>query len=174
MLDQRSTRTLLNLSSAALIGVALMLTGCTRSEDRAAETNQAQDQDSLSGTTQSIKDRATQAEGDARKGLESGRDQVSNAMKDQSAANQPSSPSSIDISQLKNDKGAVRQIQEALKSKGYDPGKVDGAWGPNTQSALNNFEKDKNLPMNASQIDGQVIRELGVDLSSSSATTRSQ
>lgn len=35
---------------------------------------------------------------------------------------------------------AVRDLQEALKALGYDPGQVDGVFGATTESAVKNFQ----------------------------------
>jgi peptidoglycan hydrolase-like protein with peptidoglycan-binding domain len=39
----------------------------------------------------------------------------------------------------------VREVQEQLKSAGFDPGPVDGVMGPQTQKALRDFQKSKGL-----------------------------
>ena len=36
----------------------------------------------------------------------------------------------------KASKANVRQVQEALKAQGHDPGPIDGVMGPQTQQAL--------------------------------------
>ena len=40
----------------------------------------------------------------------------------------------------------VRATQAALKSKGYDPGTVDGIPGPKTTAGLTSFRRAENLP----------------------------
>ena len=40
----------------------------------------------------------------------------------------------------------VRQAQEHLKAAGFDPGPVDGHMGPNTQTALRDYQAAHNLP----------------------------
>jgi peptidoglycan hydrolase-like protein with peptidoglycan-binding domain len=40
---------------------------------------------------------------------------------------------------------AVRQLQQALKDLGYDPGDVDGQFGSNTESAVKAFQRDRGL-----------------------------
>lgn len=40
---------------------------------------------------------------------------------------------------------AVSGLQELLKSKGFDPGPVDGKFGPKTQSAVIAFQQSKGL-----------------------------
>jgi hypothetical protein len=39
----------------------------------------------------------------------------------------------------------TRQIQQALASRGYDPGPADGVWGAQTQQAANRFQRDNNI-----------------------------
>lgn len=41
----------------------------------------------------------------------------------------------------------VLEAQHALKSKGYDPGAMDGVYGPKTQAAVRDFEKKSDLPV---------------------------
>lgn len=40
---------------------------------------------------------------------------------------------------------AVRQLQQALKDLGYDPGDVDGQFGSKTESAVKAFQGDRQL-----------------------------
>jgi len=39
----------------------------------------------------------------------------------------------------------VRDLQEALKSLGYDPGPVDGVFGEKTESAVKNFQQAREI-----------------------------
>lgn len=39
----------------------------------------------------------------------------------------------------------VREIQEALKAKGIDPGPIDGIFGPKTDAAVYGFQLAKGL-----------------------------
>jgi peptidoglycan hydrolase-like protein with peptidoglycan-binding domain len=55
----------------------------------------------------------------------------------------------------------VRSVQDALKSKGYDPGPVDGVLGSRTQAALKDFQKAEQLPVSGRQ-DPQTLARLGV------------
>jgi peptidoglycan hydrolase-like protein with peptidoglycan-binding domain len=41
------------------------------------------------------------------------------------------------------DQDTVKQVQEQLKSAGFDPGPVDGKMGPQTQKALRDYQKSK-------------------------------
>lgn len=45
-----------------------------------------------------------------------------------------------------NDRGpAVEELQRRLSTLGYDPGPVDGEFGPTTQQAVIQFQRDRNL-----------------------------
>jgi peptidoglycan hydrolase-like protein with peptidoglycan-binding domain len=40
---------------------------------------------------------------------------------------------------------AVRQLQEALKEAGHDPGPIDGEFGPATEAAVRSFQQEKEI-----------------------------
>jgi len=44
----------------------------------------------------------------------------------------------------------VREVQEALRDKGYYTGPIDGVLGPDSRRAIWNFQRDKGLPRTAS------------------------
>jgi peptidoglycan hydrolase-like protein with peptidoglycan-binding domain len=44
-----------------------------------------------------------------------------------------------------SDQSTVRQVQEQLKSAGFDPGPIDGQMGPQTQKALRDYQKSKGM-----------------------------
>jgi peptidoglycan hydrolase-like protein with peptidoglycan-binding domain len=56
---------------------------------------------------------------------------------------------------------SVRSAQQALQSKGKDPGPTDGIIGPRTQSALRAYQKEQNLPQTG-QLDDQTRLRLGI------------
>lgn len=60
----------------------------------------------------------------------------------------------------------VRAVQEALKDKGFDPGDIDGAMGPKTRAALQDFQRKEGLNVTG-HIDAATREKLGVG----SATT---
>jgi len=45
----------------------------------------------------------------------------------------------------KMDRAEVKNAQQALKDKGFDPGPIDGVWGPRTTAAARNFQKAENI-----------------------------
>ena len=55
----------------------------------------------------------------------------------------------------------IRQVQQALKKEGHDPGPVDGVMGEKTQQALRDFQKSKNLKVTG-RLDDQTADALGV------------
>ncbi len=54
----------------------------------------------------------------------------------------------------------IKEIQAALKAKGYDPGAIDDQMGAKTKAALVQFQKDKGLPVG--QLDFETLKALGV------------
>jgi len=54
-----------------------------------------------------------------------------------------------------------REIQTALKELGYDPGPIDGQWGPKTSAALRRFERDNDLRADG-QLDSLTLIALGL------------
>jgi peptidoglycan hydrolase-like protein with peptidoglycan-binding domain len=55
----------------------------------------------------------------------------------------------------------ARAAQEALKTKGFDPGPVDGKLGPRTAQALKDFQKQEGLQPTG-QLDDETRTKLGV------------
>jgi len=55
----------------------------------------------------------------------------------------------------------VRQAQQALKDKGFDPGPVDGLYGPQTRGAVLNYQKKNNIEANG-RLGGETYESLGV------------
>jgi peptidoglycan hydrolase-like protein with peptidoglycan-binding domain len=55
----------------------------------------------------------------------------------------------------------IRDIQQALRERGYDVGQPDGKWGPRTQDALRQFQRKQGLEVTG-QIDPQTVSALGL------------
>jgi peptidoglycan hydrolase-like protein with peptidoglycan-binding domain len=55
----------------------------------------------------------------------------------------------------------VRQAQQALKDKGFDPGPIDGKYGPKTREAVTNYQKQNNIAANG-RLGGETYSSLGV------------
>ena len=54
-----------------------------------------------------------------------------------------------------------REVQEALKAKGNDPGPIDGRMGPKTRTALKAFQEASGLKATG-QLDNQTAEKLGI------------
>jgi len=54
-----------------------------------------------------------------------------------------------------------REVQEALKAKGNDPGPIDGRMGPKTRAALKAFQESNGLKATG-QLDNETAEKLGV------------
>jgi hypothetical protein len=54
----------------------------------------------------------------------------------------------------------IRNIQEALAERGFNPGAVDGKLGPRTIGALNSFQQENELTIG--KINKETLRELGI------------
>ena len=59
-----------------------------------------------------------------------------------------------------------REVQEALKAKGNDPGPIDGRMGPKTRAALKSFQESNGLKATG-QLDNQTSEKLGIGKASS-------
>lgn len=55
----------------------------------------------------------------------------------------------------------IANVQTALQEQGYYNDAVDGLIGPNTRTALSNFQRDRGLPITAA-IDGPTLQALGL------------
>jgi len=55
----------------------------------------------------------------------------------------------------------VRAAQEKLKEKGFDPGRIDGIWGPRTAAAVSDFQRSENLKV-TSRLDAETLGKLDV------------
>jgi peptidoglycan hydrolase-like protein with peptidoglycan-binding domain len=64
----------------------------------------------------------------------------------------------------------IKEAQQALKDKGYDPGPVDGVMGSKTKEAIKSFQSASNL-QSTGTLDAQTAEKLGVH--SASSTSRS-
>ena len=64
---------------------------------------------------------------------------------------------------------AVKKLQKKLKALGFNPGRIDGAFGPGTKAAVREFQRNSGLP--ADGIAGpQTLAALGLATSSDTAS----
>src|SRR5689334_17319843 len=59
-------------------------------------------------------------------------------------------------------KAEVAKIQKALEHEGYNPGSIDGNWGPESEQALKEFQANRALPTSHGQIDSMTLHALHV------------
>ena len=75
---------------------------------------------------------------------------------------------SDNMKQEKSEKGSqnsdeIRKLQEALKTKGEDPGVIDGRMGRKTHAAIRDFQKSNGLNVTGT-LDRETADKLGVQL----------
>jgi Putative peptidoglycan binding domain len=63
----------------------------------------------------------------------------------------------------------IRQVQEALKSQGHDPGPIDGVMGPQTRQALRAFQSSNGLKQTG-MLDAETKQKLNINDSSARGT----
>jgi peptidoglycan hydrolase-like protein with peptidoglycan-binding domain len=61
-------------------------------------------------------------------------------------------------------KQEIMQLQQTLDQKGFNVGKADGIWGSKTSRALEEFQKQNNLPATGKS-DQQTLADLGINVS---------
>ena len=61
----------------------------------------------------------------------------------------PDTGSSATMTPIASESGGydLLTIQQSLRTKGYDPGQVDGKLGPATRRAIRTYESDQGLPI---------------------------
>jgi peptidoglycan hydrolase-like protein with peptidoglycan-binding domain len=58
-------------------------------------------------------------------------------------------------------KNEIKKMQQTLREKGHDPGKVDGVFGLRTRASIRAYQKAENLPITG-QVDSRTADGLGV------------
>lgn len=82
---------------------------------------------------------------------------------------QPNKQASSQISPQQLGRSGVRQVQQALNKDGFHAGKADGIWGPDTRTAVNDFQKSKDIPGNG-KLNKQTLSDLGVKMAANENT----
>lgn len=65
--------------------------------------------------------------------------------------------------------GTVHDAQQALQQRGFNPGPIDGRWGPQTANAVEDFQRANNMQVTG-RLDSQVLQALNVNQSGSTQT----
>ena len=68
-------------------------------------------------------------------------------------------------------KNDMRAVEEALQTKGYKPGKIDGVADDETRAAIRAFQKANGFPVSG-MVDQKTADRLGVKISSKSGGTQ--
>ncbi|MGA7486680.1 MAG: peptidoglycan-binding domain-containing protein [Xanthobacteraceae bacterium] len=82
------------------------------------------------------------------------------------SAQAPQSAASVDAAQLSMDavptltEDSIRQVQDALRKKGFDVGPLDGIFGPRTEEAVRNFQDRYGMKVSG-KFDNQTLYALG-------------
>jgi hypothetical protein len=77
----------------------------------------------------------------------------------------------VEMGAGRNSMTNVKQAQQALKEKGYDPGPIDGVMGARTKEAIKSFQNASNLPASGT-LDAQTSQQLGIRSDNSSVKSR--
>ena len=75
---------------------------------------------------------------------------------------------SSDAAATRGNMANIKEVQEALKDKGHDPGPVDGIMGARTKEALKSFQTASNLQPTGS-LNAETAQKLGVEAGPSSS-----
>lgn len=79
-------------------------------------------------------------------------------------ASQDKSMNDAHATHAMNGNARVRAAQEALEEKGYDPGPIDGIWGPRTAAAVSEYQRQENMTVSGRLDDPTMTQlELGPD-----------
>jgi carboxyl-terminal processing protease len=73
------------------------------------------------------------------------------------------SPMETDVKSEQYSKETIKDVQEALKAKGHEPGAIDGTLNQKTQQALRDFQQKNNLTATGN-LNQETARKLGVSL----------
>jgi peptidoglycan hydrolase-like protein with peptidoglycan-binding domain len=55
--------------------------------------------------------------------------------------------------------GLIKRVQTSLKAQGIYKGRIDGVWGPQTQSAIHGYQQSHNLT-DSRELDSQTLASL--------------
>ena len=95
----------------------------------------------------------------------------------QNQANQPSQAANNQQAQIIRpsslNKQQVREIQMKLNKAGFSAGHDDGIWGPDTDTAIRDYQKAKKLP-GSGELNQQTLADLGVKLNNQTASSSNQ
>ena len=56
----------------------------------------------------------------------------------------------------------LAKVQQALKQQGYDPGAINGTWGPGSEEALKAYQANRAIPTSHGMLDSTTLHTLHV------------
>jgi len=71
---------------------------------------------------------------------------------------------------MQRDPQMVRQIQQKLQDQGFDVGQIDGMWGPQTSSALKEFQRQQGMDADG-KLSQSTVSALGVSMDGDAMST---
>jgi len=163
------------------IAIALLATTVIGSPAIAASYNQQQPQNQQSQTrNQSNRGMSSQASTQNKPNDQAATQNKSNnkaAMQNQNnqpmQKNKKSAQNNQPISPQNLSRGDIREVQQALDKDGFKVGPTDGRWGPETRSAVKQFQQSKQIQANG-KLDRQTVADLGLDASKFSQSGNQQ
>jgi peptidoglycan hydrolase-like protein with peptidoglycan-binding domain len=72
--------------------------------------------------------------------------------------------------ETKADRAETKNIQQALREKGVDPGPIDGVMGPRTRAAIREFQQGQGL-VASGRVDDATAEKLGITMNESRTDT---
>ena len=78
---------------------------------------------------------------------------------------------SVELGAGQHSMNNVKQVQQALKEKGYDPGPIDGVMGARTKEAIKSFQNASNLQATGT-LDAETSQKLGIRSGSGAMKSR--
>jgi peptidoglycan hydrolase-like protein with peptidoglycan-binding domain len=94
----------------------------------------------------------------------------SGSMSDASAGRTMKNGAGMKNGAMMND-ATVRAAQEALEDKGFNPGPIDGIWGPKTSAAVSDFQRKENLTVSG-RLDAPTLAKLEIAADGTPASKR--
>jgi peptidoglycan hydrolase-like protein with peptidoglycan-binding domain len=120
-------------------------------------------------TGEKVKEKATEAKDTVKEKATEAKDKTQSAMekvKDKAVEMKDKVASKMHRGKGRMAASDVTATQQALRDKGYDPGPIDGVWGPKTAKAVRDYQKAEGLTVTG-RMDTATADRLGVKTSMS-------
>ncbi len=94
--------------------------------------------------------------------LQSGQSGVQGTQQNQQQVGQQGQQVGQNVAAQQLNSDQIKQIQQSLKDKGFDPGQVDGIMGPNTRQALQQFQQSQGIA-SSGKLNQQTLQSLDLN-----------